>query len=146
MTYKKLEGKLLNIKGRDVLVNSILDISDGGVNGSTFRINDNITLSQFDVGMLLNEVEFEEEIESHNKFQAFKKRYGIFFIREENEDKSLLYRGSIKLRTYGFHKCSISFGFILLKHKVTFEFVFRDKELYESGEMYDNLLTPTKLF
>ena len=145
MDYKKLLGKRIFHNDNEILVESIKEVTDLQLGKTEYKINDGIMLNSFDVGVALNLLK-TTKYQPKTFLQRIKSKYGLFKIKEENEDPNLLLSKSYYWKTYGFHKCSLSYEIVIFKNKYTFELVFSDKEKFESGEMYDYLVKPTKIF
>lgn len=153
MKFDILLGKTVNIYSKEVLIEKIDKISDP-VLGTRFKVNDRISLSQMELGFILNIEKSrleDEQVVSGGVFQKFKNRFGIFqhtylfnsYDIDENEIKHDVipkYGFTIFKRRYGFKDVSLVFTLKFGLKYYSFDFVFDNKDVFESGELPDELI------
>jgi hypothetical protein len=154
MTFEKLKGRMVEINGNNITVNSIkqkMD-SDGTV---YFIVNDSDRFSRFDVTLACSLVEIEDkkkEYEQMSWLAKLKLKFGMFVsifnneLTDEYTEKDVVKKFDLKFDRYSYKKCGISFIFSFFKKSVWISFCWNNKDIYEKEELPHRFIGFKKVF
>lgn len=136
MDYKYLKGKTVTISGKKYTIDKIEEkIINPFSQECIYIVNGIHRFSQADITLsysALKRVEKRAELDKANFIVKFLRRLGFFMFSLVNMGVKR-YGTVMGVRSYGYHKCGLFLEVNLGNKTHTFEFVWNDKDSYETG-------------
>lgn len=137
MNFSVIKGRTISVDSKDVLVKEIEKIVSPDGSSTYYLINNETKISRFDLAIAISIAESEVN----------KNRLGLFIRKTKTLLKrDIKYQSTFGLRTYGYNKCGIFFELLLGDYDIALEFCWKEKDVYEKGELPDRNLEYRKVF
>lgn len=154
LNYKILEGRRCIINDSIINVNKVEEKKDPD-GTAVYTINDGQTFPRFDIALAvtLTKNQITEENLKKDLLSRLKRKFGLFFRVSRlmldaapPEIKDVLYQSTMGLRNYGFKKCGIFLNFRFGSIAIDIEFCWKNKDIYEKGDLPNPFIDYKKVF